>query len=457
MRLLIATIFCIIYFSTTGQPRISEKLLNATLKSHEPIIIFSKNKSSQFINLDPILRGHDQKLIFSDTSAYCFIDGTGQLYKLQLTNSNYNFVRIDSTIFWGYNLGAFPFYYKGNIYNLGGVGLWRSNGHLRIFNEKAHEWDIVPINIEIPLTSAFKDGLISFDQESGKIYTAYYNIINDGLKSINSTDKFIYKVMLLDLNTKDWSYLGELNEELVKGVHNEANITMTPFGLLTTNSTNLKLWDFSHNKLYELKVKNPQIQTYIRGLDSTLFFFKNNRLFIKRGNDLDSEKINMNDFNELGSIYYYPVSMNTNGYKYIFYLLIIISLTIICSFYIKRFKVNIIRKHEMIKRNENENDKRKTLNFTVQERLLLQLLTTNSQIGLRTTIDQINAILGLETRPVETQKAQRHKLFTSINETYSSITDRKLIQNEKPEFDRRSNVYFILDEDVKIISSLLTP
>ena len=87
--------------------------------------------------------------------------------------------------------------------------------------------------------------------------------------------------------------------------------------------------------------------------------------------------------------------------------------------------------------------------------LLLHLLISNSNKGIKTSIEKINTALGLDSRSPDTQKLQRHKVITSINKTYISKTDRQLILNEKLDFDRRSFAYFIAKDEIKTLLKYL--
>ncbi len=442
------------FLTTRGQNSSTNRILSTITHSTEPVYIFGKYKHSQFFSLEKPFSKHTQTPIKSDTGLYIFIDGTGLLYHFQKSDSQQQFVRIDSTQIWGYNLGSFSFAYHDKIYNLGGSGIWRSNGHLRVFNEKAHEWDIVPLNIEIPLISGYMEGIISYDRKNGKIYTAYYHKINDGL--IEKNDEIVYQVMALDLNKKEWTTLGDFNSELIANTPNIINLTITPMGLLTNDNSNIKLWDFPNNKLYELKDHKDFFQTIIRGFDSTTVFYKNEYLFISRGDYLDSQKITIQDFIQVANIYTKTVHSSIERYTRIIYSLLLITLIVFALFFLKWYKRNIIKKHAVQLLKSSVFDNNHKLVFTDQELLLLSLFVANSKLENKTSIEEINKVLGLESRPIETQKSQRHKLISSINSKYLTITDRKLIQSEKLEFDRRSNVYFINNEDVVFISEFVS-
>ena len=170
---------------------------------------------------------------------------------------------------------------------------------------------------------------------------------------------------------------------------------------------------------------------------------------------LDSERISLNDFVPFGTIY--NKSLNTKLDQYFPFLYAFFFLALIVSIYfgLKIYKRKTIEGYiKKIKKNLDLSSNQ-LLAFSNQEILLLKILTENSKNQKSTTIEQINKIIGLESRPIETQKSQRHKLISSINAKYRSALNRKLIHSEKLEFDRRSNVFYIEKEDVEIISTHL--
>lgn len=447
----------ILLFSLCNFAQIKEKSKILELIRHSPssVPIFPKRLFPEFVAMTKPLNTHLQHLITTEKNTYCFIDGTGVLF--QYDSSSNTFIRIDSTRFQGYNLGSFAFSYKNDIYNIGGAGLWRSNGHLRKFNFNDHEWDIIPLNKELPIVSGEKEGIIYFDPIEGIVFTAYSTYINDGINTDQKHEnKVHYDVMQLNLNTKEWQRLGILSNKLIKKVLiNEQNIAITPMGLLTSNSSCLSLWNFKENKHFELTNSNPIYQYLKRGIDTTLVYYKHNQLYLLKNNKLDSIKINFDDFRLTGKIYNDSLIDIIKNYSFYIAILGMLVLMILIILFFKLVKNKIekdLQKKFTDKVNSKEDD---FIIFKQQELLLLELLILNHKKGVKTTIEEINKTLGLNSRSMETQKSQRHKIITSINETYKNKIGRKLIISDKLDFDRRSNVYFISNDEMNILLKLI--
>jgi hypothetical protein len=209
------------------------------------------------------------------------------------------------------------------------------------------------------------------------------------------------------------------------------------------------LWDFKNNKHYQLKNKDGIYQTIKRGIDTTLVFYKANKLFLGREfNQLDSINLTINDFKQIGTIYSTPFFTKIYPYRKVIFSLIF-TLFVIGIYYAHlSYKRLLISKYVAKSLAENEVSHKGIQIFKEQELLLLNLLIANSKVGVKTSLEEINSALGLNTRSLETQKSQRHKVITSINKNYEAKTGRKLIQNDKLDFDRRSNVYFISEEEL---------
>jgi len=424
------------------------KTLEYIFQSNQPTYIFGKQATSRYLSLNKPFNNNIQTVIKSDSGIYCLVNGTGMIFKYSQPQAQ--FIRIDSTIFFGYNMGAFPFSYKSNIYNLGGSGFWKSNGLLRKYNFNAHEWDIIPLNEEIPIVSSLRQGLVYYDQPNGKIYSGYSIKYNDGSKPQN--EEYIYKVMSLDLQTTDWTNLGVLNQSLIQDITKEFNIAITPFGLLTINPTNINLWDFKNNKIFQLNKDKGIFQTVKRVFDTTEIFYKDSYLFLCSGKrSLDSIKLTIKDFDQTGTIYSTSLSTTISPYKKAIYLLAFVLFLFFVYLGLKEYKKRIISNFEARALAAEEANQKNVRIFKEQELLLLNLLITKSSKGIKTRIEEINTALGMDSRSPETQKLQRHKVISSINNIYKSKTDRKLILNEKLDFDRRTLAYFIAKDELKTL------
>lgn len=84
----------------------------------------------------PYMNGIAQHLIKNRKGLYLLPDGTGRVYKVEGEGKNLKIIRQDSTLFFGYNFGFFPFSYNDTLYSFGGYGFWRFNGHSEHLSRK---------------------------------------------------------------------------------------------------------------------------------------------------------------------------------------------------------------------------------------------------------------------------------------------------------------------------------
>ena len=95
--------------------------------------------------------------------------------------------------------------------------------------------------------------------------------------------------------------------------------------------------------------------------------------------------------------------------------------------------------------------------FTLMEKLLLSIIVKNQkELGKKTSVDEVNKLLGISNKSIDVQKRKRSDTISSINEKYALITNNqeyKLINRVRTEFDKRMYEFFILEEDITVIEN----
>ena len=91
-----------------------------------------------------------QTLYKTPKNLYIRLDGTGFLYRMVYHNdSTIAFNRIDNTVNFNYNIGAYSFSSGEDLYNYGGYGFWKNSGTIRRYNFKSNEWNAALSDKEI--------------------------------------------------------------------------------------------------------------------------------------------------------------------------------------------------------------------------------------------------------------------------------------------------------------------
>ena len=196
---------------------------------------------------DKVLHEKYRYFIKRGKDLFAFIDGTGRLYKVSLLNNEIEFTRLDSTIHFGYNIASFAFCNQNKIYNIGGYGIWRTNGQLRVYNFKDKEWDIVKLNKEIPFMG--DANLLYYNPTQNKIYIGFYNALNEAIKADEFAKEYVFDVMELDLKNNDWTKLGTLNTSLQNNLSQLRAISISPWGLLAELMGKFILLDYENNQI----------------------------------------------------------------------------------------------------------------------------------------------------------------------------------------------------------------
>ena len=261
------------------------------------LVIKNQGKSEPLIKLEYPFNNFGQFVLRNKKGSYILIDGTGRIYKAtSKSNDTVYYNRIDSTHFYGYNGGAINFTYHDTIFSFGGGGFWRVTGQLRYYSEKYHEWDILPLNEEVPATNA----LCYYDTLNSEIYYLQIPITNYATNI--STEG--YSIFKLNLKSRINKKLGKINNEfanlfLSKVGYSYVQLPSLNAVMVNFDGENQYLIDFINNKSY--KLVRTEIQKVFFGNSKLIFvtnsFEINNWIYFTRSNDptmqLDSVKITM--------------------------------------------------------------------------------------------------------------------------------------------------------------------
>ncbi len=461
--LLICCLQQVVIAQTNRHTILIENLLADTLD----VANISREENNYLSIQDKPFNELPQDLIKCRGELYVFLNGSGRLYKAFKEGEGIEFERVDTTRYFGYNGGSFAYSYNDTIYNLGGYGLWRINGQLRMYVEKTKQWDIVKLNQEIPIMYGRENTLLWFDQHEGKIYTGISSIRDEAVKDTGLNEaKFIYDVSVLDLKTKNWTKIGYLGAYLRNEIPNLANITSSPWGQLLFSGNKWLLIDFKNNKLLTLgPSRQKQItSTLAPHVGANAFYFKDSMLYAANSNvgRIDSFALSRADFVATHQTVYELVneSSTKNGIDYyLFFVLALMLAGAIWGLVIMRRRRklrNVVQDDNATQHIQKGNGFHKIV-FEARELQVLRLIYVNSASARNTTIDELNKALGLSKRNVEIQKKQRSDVITSINKKYHYINPETeiVLDKKRSEYDKRSFEYFIKFELLEEVSNLL--
>jgi hypothetical protein len=414
---------------------------------------------SKIVKIDnELVKDHKQSLIKDEKNLYVVIDQTGIVYRASRILSDYiEFERIDSTYLFGYNGGAIVFSNNDTLFSLGGYGFWRSNGQLRYFNEIYHEWNIIKLNREVPITNLlyyhdFKNDMLYFLQFP-------YEDPATGKKQ----EKFI--LSKLDIKKRLVVDLGELNPELTKLFplqHAYITVSVPSLnGLLVSfNHENQFFFDFHRNSTY--RITNKNISDLFSGNSKSLTianaFSFNDSIHFSLSNDT-LQKIYSVSFSKRDllakPIFIYSIPYQANNNIIYFSILIIFLFT---SFLIFKYKISPKSKKLI----QIDDEKKYIGNETVENEFnsfeldLIKKLINNSKKGAHLNVDQINGFLGLTKKRLEVQKKIRTEMINKINHKFKIRfnVESVLIERVRSSEDRRFYEYFINKDNMEYFEGI---
>ena len=410
------------------------------------------SKESELIPLKNTMLGSNaQKLYKNGNELFVSVEQTGFIFKLIKYDSvTCVFRRLDKTINLNYNINCNTFFYKNELYSYGGYGFWKSNGSLRKFNFQDQEWDIIPLNKDV-----IGSNYLWFSEEQGRLYVPFERIINAGIVgSENVTGKTIFSSYYLDVASRKWIKLGDLESEierLIKDDYTSNEYLSYKNGLLHRVNEDTYLFDYVHNKIY--KSKNPDLNQFLirRHQVLDMFIYKNEIYSYNAGTkSFILYPFKINDFELLRS----SIWGSETQLFYLILILVFIILVIIASIWV--FNRSVKRKLEVAQLAILKN-KSISQAFTPIEVSLIKLLLSFSLKNKTVEIHHINHTLGLKDKNVGLQKKVRSDVVKSINEKYEFITQSKnlLIGSSRKIDDKRYFEYFITSSEINAIQRII--
>jgi hypothetical protein len=138
---------------------------------------------------------------------YLVHNGCGTVFEFK----NDSIIRIDNSFEHKSQFMASPFVYKDEIYYFGGYGLFTFKNILTKFDFKTKEWELVKYSNYNKIPEPRANSLIF--QQNDKLYLI--GGLRDNFETNLPTTKNIelYDIWELNLKTKEWAYLGELEDK----------------------------------------------------------------------------------------------------------------------------------------------------------------------------------------------------------------------------------------------------
>lgn len=456
MRNFFFTLFILVGFLANAQSNLT-KLINTLDAETQLHAIDPANQLIKIDDKDNKYSNFRHNYLIHNKELYLLLDGTGKIFRQDVLNNK--LIQIDSTYFEGNNFGAIVFNWNNRFYSFGGWGFWQFNGGLRYFDAKQKEWDVSPLENEIPFS--LKINAIAWpDLLKDKIYLLY----NPQNSSYNKIIKYNDSVLLqcFDLKTKLWWSKAKATSFKPANLfnNNDAIQLNTTNGLLIRDESNYTLIDFRNNKLFKSNRElfnqlNSYNQKFKKGFyinkDSIIYFYNplNDSvvsMVINKSAFFDKKIQLSTDLNVKNGIFITEFLQ----VKIIIILLIviIIAVLIIGRKYFnqsKWVKDAVLENKKLSKKIGIDSKVSFSKNLTEQEKTVFETILHNSINNQPTSIDEINTKLGVKNKDVNVQNQLRSEVIQMVNKKFNvfSSSNDILIEREKTSFDKRVNQYKI--------------
>ncbi len=426
----------------------------------------------------PMHTNHVYVLMKSGGTLYARISATGILYEIipDWEKRVCRFRRVDVTTHFGYNINAFEYAYRGNLYNLGGYGYWRWNGQLRAFNHRMKEWVIIPLDRELPVAIGSPMCNIWLDSSQGVVYSLGVIRGNEALR--NDPIRRDDSAFVLDHKTYEWKPIGLAPPILLAGgIHRQ--IAVSDSGLLINSGGNISFWNVKRN--IQRTLVNDSLRATLLTLHGNRYiWFEGNKLLIGNAvkGTIDSLMINHEDFVDTGFPVYIPFSSSSDLNTM---LLGAVPLLAGIFWLVRRRLVKSSTKSKEIPvvpdalhqpplpsaeedipviHSQTEEPLVVGLEpFDAVEKSLLSLLVAHHQQQHRkTTTQEVNRILGVGNKTLDMQKRKRSDVIRAINRKFQLIhPDRstELIIKMRSDMDGRLSEYHINPAELDMLRQYL--
>lgn len=386
-----------------------------------------------------------QEVLYSNR-IFILHNGTNRVYEYV----NDSLVRLDHTNGVGYNFGSPAYLYKDTIFSMGGYGFWHYNSSIRFFDEQMKEWSVIPTTQEAFISRSII-GIDYYNSNNGKVYLITTKPNLEYITDPNSDKKI--KLQIFNLNSKKWENNNIfLNDKIARELTDLKLIIRVPNGLLLNSTVlNKPLYlDFEKNAVYEVSVNKIVQLTQTLGAHKRSITYNNDQDLLIYDYDLDSTfrfSIEKKDLTLLN----FPIYVNYNNQLNLDLqqISLIVAGIFIIILLVLLLKSKKKYKEIFVKKNNTDivkiDFKIFVLKLEIIEKETLRKIIENSIMDQRTSINELNRILGTEKKDMKIQNNIRSEIIKSINEKFKSfsLTNETLINRERTNMDKRFMEYYI--------------
>ena len=398
-----------------------------------------KNENTQLIDfqIDGIAR-LSEKLLFIE-------NGSGRLL---LLNEGDSLERWDKTKFSGDRFGSFEFVHNDTLFSIGGYGFWRVTGAIRYFNQVTRDWIVLPTNKNVAVASGV-NAIFHYAPKASKVYVICNEYPDEYLHKSKKKSINVLHVQIFDLASKKWA---ENSYALSPNIGKE----LDDIKVMAATNSSLYVNSKFHDNTLELNFENNSYaemeEAFLRALvqiegqrplnitektDSSIFI-----------TDLTTEEqyefvTTRFEKKKKGNIYTIESQVeNTNWNNYIVGASFVLNI-LLAGLWIQSRLTNKTSNNEVTQGALAIEETTKTKKFIdlldATESSVISTLVENYRAGKKSSIDEINKILGIDKRPYKIANNIRADALKMINKKFMdfSANSDELIIRERSSFDKR--------------------
>ncbi len=359
------------------------------------------------------------------------IDGSGQLYKLNL--KEHSFTRIDNTYYSGYNFNAIKFIRRDTLFSFGGSGFWHHNNIETFFSTKTKEWELLNAPGEDNPKQIL--GLLGGYDKNRDIIS----VIESLPQFYKPKNEFSLKYYEKNIKSNEWKFLGYLNSKLLFKLGAKSLKSIFINGVYFFQDGDfLIIGDPKENKILILK-KNLLLNflgeiSENRGL---LYSYE------KVSNNIDSKiKVDSISFQKLKSLgvvegeFY----IKNNNNQMILFAILVFTIALFSIIFFPVYNKKHIQKNQIEKSKNNKEE------FPLGVHEFLSNCF-DYPIGAEFNSQKINELIGIGTYSYESQRQLRSRFINSLNNYFKFYHNMEgVLLRKNSNEDKRMSIYYISEE-----------
>ena len=345
---------------------------------------------------------------------YLVYSGCGEVYEFR----NDSIIRIDNSFQHKNQFDSCPFVYKDEIYYFGGYGLFTFKNILTKFDFKTKEWELVKYNDYKNIPEPRQSALSFLKEDYLYIISGYSDDYETN--QTTGTSKILTDIWKLNLKTKKWSFIGNINPQKELLYDFKGNFSYQTETQMIYDNNRLFEFDFENNTLKFSEPKDKYLFSFdekYNTLNHEIIYALKNSSYSKTDIKIIIE--NFNDYNSKMTKTEKLVADNVIIYSIIFILLLVL---LALYFYRKRRTVKPFENCITLKDDAFYHKEKVINNLSSLETDLLKFFFSNYNTPIQMN-EVVDFISKNDTTSYNTLTKKKDTILNSLKQKLAFILD----------------------------------